>query len=110
MAGAVIPQTFHFRRCRKCDFVCVADPCVDFARLYDDAYYRGRGADPHVDYFFELENPESTIRQYEWRGIHRAVTLVLGEAGKPNWLDYGCGNGGLVRYLRNTASIDAVGF
>ncbi len=109
MPGAIIAQTFHFLRCRVCDFVCVADPCLDFARLYDDAYYRGKGADPYVDYFSELENPQSTIRQYEWRGIHRAVTHLTGNAGAPRWLDYGCGNGGLVRYLRK-ASVDAVGY
>ena len=109
MAGVVIPETFHFRRCRTCDFVWVVDPCLDFARLYGDAYYRGRGADPYVDYFSELESQQSTIRQYEWRGIHRAVTHLAGTS-KPRWLDYGCGNGGLVRYLRNTASVDAVGY
>lgn len=110
IAGVVISQTFHFLRCRNCAFVCVADPSLDYARLYDDAYYRGKGADPYVDYFFELESPQSTIRQYEWRGIHRAVTHLAGKAGVPRWLDYGCGNGALVRYLRNTASVDAVGY
>jgi SAM-dependent methyltransferase len=110
LPGAVTPREFHFRRCLKCDFVAVDDPRLDFAAVYDDAYYHGKGADPFVDYYTELERPQSTVRQYEWRGIHRVVRELLGDIGPRRWLDYGCGNGCLVRYLRDTASIDAVGF
>ncbi len=63
---------FSFRRCDACGLVFVANPRVDFASLYDAAYYRGDGADSFVNYIEEMGNPD-TIRAYEWRGITRAV-------------------------------------
>src|SRR5882757_1012844 len=71
--GSVIPTSFQFNRCESCNFISVINPCLDFARLYDQNYYRGKGADPYVDYAFELEHPERTVRRYEWRGIHEIV-------------------------------------
>jgi SAM-dependent methyltransferase len=89
---------FSFRRCDTCGLVFVANPRVDFASLYDAAYYRGQGADSFVNYIEEMGNPE-TIRAYEWRGITRAVqSLCVGKTVR--WLDFGCGLGGLVRYAR----------
>ena len=63
---------FSFLRCDACGLVFVANPRVDFAALYDAAYYRGDGADSFVNYLEEMGNPD-TIRAYEWRGITRAV-------------------------------------
>ena len=89
---------FSFLRCDACGLVFVANPRVDFASLYDAAYYRGEGADSFVKYIEEMGNP-ATIRAYEWRGITRAVqTLCDGKTVK--WLDFGCGLGGLVDYAR----------
>jgi SAM-dependent methyltransferase len=74
-----------------------------------------------VDYRFELDHPERTIRSYEWNGIATVVAgLARGNesAGRDpgashpaagRWLDYGCGNGGLVRYLRRH-DVEAFGF
>ena len=89
---------FSFRRCGACGLVFVANPRVDFASLYDAAYYRGDGADSFVNYLEEMGNPE-TIRAYEWRGITRAVRSLCGSQ-TVRWLDFGCGLGGLVRYAR----------
>ena len=79
-----------------CRYAYIAEPWTEFARIYDDAYYAGMGADPLVDYQFELEEPDATIRVYEWRGIVRLVETLLGGLDGIRWLDFGAGNGGLV--------------
>jgi SAM-dependent methyltransferase len=103
-------RDFALRRCSACGFAFVADPWLDFAAIYSDDYYAGRGADPLVDYVAELEHPERTVRRYEWRGVHERVRSLIALEGDSRWLDYGCGTGGLVRYLRAVASYDAVGY
>jgi len=99
---------FDFRRCEACGLSFVANPRVDFAALYDAEYYAGRGADTMVDYIGEMGNPK-TIREYEWRGIYRAVTSLAGHQ-QVKWLDYGCGLGGLVRYARAQGVVDVHGY
>jgi cyclopropane fatty-acyl-phospholipid synthase-like methyltransferase len=47
---------------------------------------------------------------YEWRGIASVVRHVAGPLSKRRWIDFGCGNGGLVRYLRQHEDVDAVGY
>jgi SAM-dependent methyltransferase len=99
---------FQFRHCLTCGHTFIANPRLDFERLYDAAYYAGRGADANVEYLAEMEDPR-TLREYEWRGVLRAVTSLLGRLPK-RWLDYGCGLGGLVRYARQHGVCDAFGF
>ncbi len=89
---------FLLRRCDVCGLVFVTNPREDFASLYDAAYYRGEGADSSVHYTEEMRNP-ATIREYEWRGITRAVRHLCADTSV-RWLDFGCGLGGLVRYAR----------
>jgi SAM-dependent methyltransferase len=98
------------RRCRQCRFAYVADPWTDFGRIYDDRYYAGRGADPLVDYEFELAEPDRTVRLYEWRGVTRLVGRLVGGLSGARWLDFGCGNGGLVRHAASHTSAEVVGF
>jgi 2-polyprenyl-3-methyl-5-hydroxy-6-metoxy-1,4-benzoquinol methylase len=98
---------FEMRRCDGCGLTFVGNPRVDFERLYDAEYYAGRGADRFVDYLNEMENPD-TIREYEWRGIFKAVTSIVGH-DDVRWLDYGCGLGGLVRYVRSRGMTGVVG-
>ena len=102
-------QIFHLRRCPSCGFAFVANPRRDYESLYDDDYYRGRGADPLVNYIDEVEHRESTIRKYEWRGIYRLVSDVIQTNSTTRWLDYGCGVGGLVEFVRKQG-IEAFGF
>jgi SAM-dependent methyltransferase len=102
-------RKFNLRRCPSCGFAFVANPRTDYEALYNDDYYRGRGADPLVDYMDEVEHRESTIRKYEWRGIYRVVSGVMPIDSKTRWLDYGCGVGGLVEFVRQQG-IDAIGF
>ena len=78
--GRFSGRTFRLRRCDACGFGFVADPWTDYAAIYSDAYYAGEGADPLVDYVYELEHPERTIRRHEWHGILRRVRS-LGAGG-----------------------------
>ncbi|MEI9987010.1 MAG: hypothetical protein WDN69_29930 [Aliidongia sp.] len=96
-AGRFARRDFQLARCADCGFGFVADPLADLAAVYDEAYYRGSGADPLVDYLGELDRPAGSIRLYEWRGILQVVETLRGPVTGLRWLDYGCGNGGLVR-------------
>jgi SAM-dependent methyltransferase len=118
--GRYSQRDYHLARCRTCGYAFIVDPWLDFAEIYDERYYAGQGADPLVDYRFELDHPESTIRLYEWRGLAAIVEELARSDLQPSrgaspissrrWLDYGCGNGGLVRYLRGHHSVNAFGF
>ncbi len=108
--GTYSGRDYELRRCGDCGFAFIADPWTDFGQIYDDRYYDGRGADPLVDYRFELSEPERTIRRYEWHGVTRLVERLLGGLDGIRWLDFGCGNGGLVRYALEHTSAQASGF
>jgi SAM-dependent methyltransferase len=88
----------------------VSNPRLDFDAIYSEDYYRGRGADPLVDYLNEAEHPETTIRQFEWRGVWQVVSGLMPITPETRWLDYGCGVGGLVLHLRHRGLKHAVGF
>ena len=103
-------RDYELRRCDVCHFAFIADPWTDFERIYDDRYYNGHGADPLVDYGFELSEPERTIRRYEWHGVTQLVERLLGGLDGVRWLDFGCGNGGLVRYVLERTGAEACGF
>src|ERR1700691_4661463 len=67
--GRYSKRDYHLRRCPHCRFAFIVDPWTEFARIYDERYYEGRGADPMVDYQFEMNRPDCTIHAYEWTGI-----------------------------------------
>lgn len=94
-------EAFNLYQCRNCGFAFIGNPWLDYKEIYSEAYYRGQGADPLVDYVFELEHPEATVRQHEWNGIVEAVRNFMPLQPQTRWLDFGCGNGGLVRYCRS---------
>jgi SAM-dependent methyltransferase len=109
--GSYSQRDYHIARCVDCRYAFIVDPWLDYAEIYNDRYYAGEGADPLADYRFELEHPERSIRRYEWEGIARLVAdLTGGPDPHRRWLDYGCGNGGLVRHLRNVRAAEAFGF
>ena len=103
-------RDYQLRRCTTCRFAFIADPWTDFAQIYDERYYTGHGADRLVDYSFELSSPERSIRRYEWSGIARLVKRLLVDLAGVKWLDFGCGNGGLIRYLHEHTGATACGF
>ena len=96
-------------RCRSCSYAYVLEPRTDFAELYDEAYYEGRGADALVDYATEMDDPR-TVRVYEWQGITEVVRGLAALSPSTRWLDYGAGLGGLVRYTRATVGCESFGF
>jgi 2-polyprenyl-3-methyl-5-hydroxy-6-metoxy-1,4-benzoquinol methylase len=109
--GRVPPQRdFTILHCRACRFSFIPDYRADFADVYGEDYYRGRGADPLVNYAFDHERPEMTVRAFEWEGLVRIFRALVG-GGRPGarWLDYGCGLGSLVRYGRGLG-IDVYGY
>jgi SAM-dependent methyltransferase len=109
--GRYSKRTFKLARCAACGYGYIVDPWLDYAEIYDDRYYAGEGADPLVDYHFEMAHPTRSVRTYEWAGIETVVgSLTAGLDPSSRWLDFGCGNGGLVRHLREQRGVDAVGF
>ena len=108
--GKFRPVDFEFYRCEACGFIFLANPWLDFPAIYSEAYYKGEGADPTADYWFELQHPRETLRRYEWDGILRAVRSCVHVRRETRWLDYGCGHGGLVRYCREQTQCDAWGY
>ena len=108
--GHLAHRVFHFRHCPSCYFSFVADPWLDYAAIYDERYYRGEGADPYVDYYFELEHPEKTVRRYEWDGIIAAVASLCPLSAETRWLDFGCGHGGQVRHVAAQIGCQIAGF
>ncbi len=108
--GKFNPRIFRFFRCAECGFIFVGDPWLDYSEIYSEDYYKGLGADPSADYFFELKKPGETLRQYEWDGILRVVRSCINVTPETRWLDFGCGNGGLVRYCRQQAQCSAWGY
>jgi 2-polyprenyl-3-methyl-5-hydroxy-6-metoxy-1,4-benzoquinol methylase len=108
--GAYSARDYELRRCDRCRFAFIADPWTEFDRIYDERYYAGSGADPLVDYEFELAHPDETVREYEWRGIVDVVKQLAGDLDGKRWLDFGSGNGGLVRFAREQKHADVVGF
>lgn len=102
-------REFHLAQCPVCFFGCVVDPRTDYEAIYDADYYRGRGADPLVNYLAEMDDP-LTVRLHEWEGILRTVSDLTPVTSSTTWLDLGCGLGGLVRHLRAAGLTEAVGF
>jgi len=103
-------RTYHLRQCPACWFSFVSNPWTDYARIYDDAYYAGEGADPFVDYRYEFDHPDLTVRRYEWQGIVSVVRALVPLTPATRWMDYGCGHGGLVRGLRAAGYGEVYGF
>ena len=113
--GRFIKTDFGFYQCRDCSFLFV-EPVTDFA-IYDDAYYAGRGPDPLVNYQEEYSNYRSTTRRFEFDGpgpfcagtFERSGSAGCSLPDRVNWLDFGCGAGGLLKYLRDLGGLSCGG-
>ena len=109
--GAFIRREFEFHACRDCGFMFV-EPFSGFA-IYDDAYYRGDGPDPYVDYEAEYQDYRRTDRGLEFADLARIAEKYFRSAPLPSastksalrWLDFGCGAGGLLKFLRDRGTI-----
>ena len=103
--GKFRQHSFRLFHCNTCHFSFIQNPITCYAEIYSEEYYAGKGADPLVDYMYELNHPEHTIRQYELRGIVKAVSSLVKLGSNSRWLDFGCGNRGLVRFCRIESSV-----
>lgn len=103
-------QVFNFEHCSNCGFTFISNPWSDYAQIYNKAYYCGDGPDPLIDYVFELEHPDRTVRIHEWRGILKVVQQLTTVAPQTKWIDFGCGNGGLVRHVKKVTGCQIAGF
>ncbi|CAN5745339.1 class I SAM-dependent methyltransferase [soil metagenome] len=108
--GKFVPRDFQFFTCRLCDFTQV-EPVTDFT-IYNDAYYAGRGPDPLVNYEEEYQNYAGTPRRFEFSDLRRIAVSHLTQASRQTtvrWLDYGCGAGGLLKFLRDEGPLEISG-
>jgi SAM-dependent methyltransferase len=108
--GEFLKRNFDFWHCPACDYRFV-EPFPGYA-VYDQAYYEGRGPDPFVNYELEHRDYRSTDRMIEfddlWRIASGYVDGNIAE-GTIDWLDFGCGAGGLLRYLTDKGAFDSGG-
>ena len=65
--GGFIPREFEFHACRDCGFMSV-EPFSGF-EIYNDAYYRGTGPDPYVDYETEYRDWRRSDRGLEFEDL-----------------------------------------
>jgi SAM-dependent methyltransferase len=105
-------RVFSIHRCLDCDFRFV-DP-VTGPEIYDEDYYAGRGVDPLVEYEAEYANYGATPRLDEFEGLAAAAEDHFARTRRRGtqpltWLDYGCGAGGLLKYLRDRGTLDIGG-
>ncbi|HXN35450.1 MAG TPA: methyltransferase domain-containing protein [Opitutaceae bacterium] len=108
--GKFLVRDFDFWRCPACDYMFV-EPFSGYA-VYDKAYYEGRGADPCVDYESEHRDYRSTDRMMEFDDLWRIASGFIEDnipEGAVEWLDFGCGAGGLLRYLTDKGAFESGG-
>ncbi len=126
--GAFLRREFEFHACAACGFMQV-EPFSGFA-IYDDAYYRGAGPDPYVDYAAEYTDWRRTDRGLEFADLARIAEgyFAAGErrpekgegtssnlspssflpapaAAPLRLLDFGCGAGGFLKFLRERGTL-----
>ncbi|PHX73397.1 MAG: hypothetical protein CK548_01345 [Opitutia bacterium] len=124
-SGDFIRRDFTFHHCDACSLLFV-EPFSGF-EIYNDAYYRGQGADPLVDYETEYHDYRRTDRALEFADLARLAESHLrsgsgvppesppwhgrpadvsqgvppsSPSGPAAWLDFGCGAGGFLKFLR----------
>lgn len=107
--GNFIRREFDFFACADCGFITV-EPFSGY-EIYNDAYYRGAGPDPYVDYETEYRNWQTSDRLLEFRDLTRIADDYLArqpaaESARPiAWLDFGCGAGAFLKYLRSRKKV-----
>jgi len=80
--------------------------------IYDEAYYARMGPDPYVDYESEYRDYRATDRVLEFDDLWRVAAGFIGKnvpEGPVDWLDFGCGAGGLLKYLADRRELRSGG-
>ena len=112
--GEFIREEFSFHTCCDCELLFV-EPFSGF-EIYNDAYYRGEGPDPFIDYASEYRDWRRTDRGLEFDDFARIASGHFSDLRTPNsdppttaaplrWLDFGCGAGGFLKYLRELGAL-----
>jgi SAM-dependent methyltransferase len=104
--GEFLGRDFDFWHCGACDYLFV-EPFPGYG-VYNEAYYEGRGPDPYVDYESEYRDYRSTDRLAEFDDLWRVASGFIAAnlpAGPVEWLDFGCGAGGLLKFLRDKGAL-----
>ncbi|HUR58411.1 MAG TPA: class I SAM-dependent methyltransferase [Opitutaceae bacterium] len=109
--GEFIRRDFEFHRCRDCGLIFV-EP-FSGSEIYNDAYYRGAGPDPFVDYETEYRDWRRSDRGMEFDDMARIAEKRLRDQEPKGtkdlapiqWLDFGCGAGGFLKYLRERRTL-----
>ncbi len=111
--GTFISRDFEYLGCETCGYLFV-EPFAGY-EIYNDDYYQGRGPDPYVDYEREYNNYGNTDRLLEFDDLARLArehfstsapsTDSAAVATPLHWLDFGCGAGGLLKYLSDRKSL-----
>lgn len=114
--GQFIRREFEFHQCQDCGLLFV-EPFSGF-EIYNDAYYRGHGPDPYVDYETEYTDWRRSDRGLEFEDLLRITARWQADRATPGpkapgtpgpgdrtsaplrWLDFGCGAGGFLKFLR----------
>jgi hypothetical protein len=73
--GSYLRRNFTFHDCAECGLLFV-EPFSGFG-VYDDAYYRGKGPDPYVDYETEYRDWRASDRRHELTDLARIATRHL---------------------------------
>ena len=111
--GRFIRREFSFHACEDCELLFV-EPFSGF-EIYNDAYYRGEGPDPYVDYETEYRDWRRSDRGLEFADLFRLAERHVRESchspsatrhSAVRWLDFGCGAGGFLKYLRERGQVD----
>lgn len=95
--GAAIDHVFTIVRCRRCSLIYVSPRVADhdIPRLYDAAYYEGRGFDRTIAY---AQQAREAGMSPENEAALETLSALIDLAGART-LDVGCGNGKLVTAL-----------
>ncbi|HEU5077722.1 MAG TPA: class I SAM-dependent methyltransferase [Opitutaceae bacterium] len=105
--GEIMEREFHYYRCVDCSFLFIS-PYLG-PEIYNDAYYRGEGPDPLVNFAQEYNDYRSTDRVLEFNDILRLAREHLARAdfagSEIAWLDFGCGAGGFLKFLRDQKTV-----
>ena len=108
--GKFEKRDFDIFQCSNCYFVFVGNPSTNFTEIYSENYYQGKSDLSKVDYVFEMENPQKTIRSYEYSGVLKIISNLITCDSSTKWLDFGCGNGGLVKYCSDHSKANVMGY
>jgi 2-polyprenyl-3-methyl-5-hydroxy-6-metoxy-1,4-benzoquinol methylase len=109
--GKLSPEySYNLFHCPNCDFYFVSNPNRSFNIIYDEKYYCGNGADSLINYIYEIENFDKSIRIFEYEGIFEIIQNLTDKNEKIEWLDLGCGAGGLIQYVQSHSYFSIAGY